>query len=186
MWMILSSRDRLSRAVTWWGCLVLVAFLFASCHPQEDSMVPREPEHVHDAPRPAKPRADHRPAPIDSSQLRTTVELKSVSIGKLDGRMAELAGARFRKAAADPLVITVQLQHPLDQLPRTSSPVIVFNGKELMNTRGLAEARDRLVAFLPDRSLIRATNTVTVFWIGNKELTMTRRPLMLRAEDVPD
>lgn len=185
MWMILRFPDKLRHSLTLFGCFALMASLFTSCHPQEGVyIVPQGPDYAHDAPRPAKLPTEEKPAPIDNSQLRRPVELKSVSVRKLDSKMAELAGAQFLKAATDPIVIMIQARYLFDPLPRTSSPVIVLNGRKLMNTRGFVGASDKLVAFLPDRSLIKDINTVRVFWVGNEELTTTKRPLTFRVEDI--
>lgn len=185
MWTISSFPDKLRPLLTLLGCFALMWFIFISCHPREGVyVIPRAPKAAPEGPGQAKPPTETKPSPIESSQLRTPVELRAVVVRKMDSTMARLAGPQFLETATDPLVIEVKSQIPFDPLPRTSSPVIVLNDKKLMNTYLLPDAADRLVAFLPDRAGIQDTNTVVVVWIGNEELTRTRRPLTFTKGEV--
>jgi hypothetical protein len=187
MWTISSSPVELRRLLMLIGCLMLTAGLLSSCHPREERRVaPRESVVAWDAPAAAEQPRGARPPQIDSSQLRRPAELKAVSVRRLDPNMAEIAGKEFLRTAKDPIVIVVRAQVPFDPTPRTSWPVILLNGRTLKNSRMLPGEESTLVAFLPDRSLIRDTNTVAIAWVGNEEATTTKRPLTFRAADVRD
>ena len=140
-----------------------------------------------DSPRPTRPTIEARPPTIDRSQLVKPVKLVSVSVVKLDEKLAKMAGRNFLKTAKDPLAIRVRVAEQIDPTPRASSPAIVLNGNELINTRLTPTAEgDELVAFLPDRRMIKQENTIAVVWLGNETLTLTKRPLIFKITDVPD
>ena len=132
-----------------------------------------------DAPRPA--RSSKVPLATRRSQPER-VEIKSVTVGRLGGPMTKLAGNDFMRSATDPLVIEVRTQGPLGDLTRTSSPVIVLNGETLSETIPLTP--NRLIAFLPNRKSIKDTNSVVVVWLGQEELTRSRRALTFRSKDI--
>lgn len=137
-----------------------------------------------DAPRPAS--SSNSVASTDQSDSPQVqpqpVELSTVSIRRLDARMRKLAGSDFLKQATAPVVIEVRTQESLGDLTRTSSPVIVFNGEVLSETVPLSP--NRLIAFLPDRRLIKDDNSIAVVWLGNEELTRTKRPLRVKRQDI--
>lgn len=140
-----------------------------------------------DAPRLTKPTpvSEARPQSIDRSQLVKPVELQSVSVYKMDEKMAKLAGKNFLRIAKDPLVIEVLVVEQIDPTPRASSPAIVLNGQTLINTRLHPVGNgDKLVAFLPDHKLIKERNTVAVVWLGNESLTLSKLPLTFKATDI--
>jgi len=140
-----------------------------------------------DAPRTAdaEPVDTTKPRTIDRSQLTKSVELKSVSVYKMDSNMVKLAGKNFLNEADDPLVIEVIVTERIDPTPRASSPAIVLNGQNLINTRiHLVGNGDRLIAFLPDRKLIKDKNSVAVVWLGNETLTLSNHPLTFKATDI--
>lgn len=110
-----------------------------------------------------------------------TVELKSASVRHLDEKMKAMAGAEFLKAAREPLSIEVKTVNPLGNLSRSSLPVIVLNGEKLPGTR--ATNQTTLVAFLPDRSMLKDSNTIAVVWLGD-ERTRTKYPLTLKLEEI--
>jgi hypothetical protein len=118
---------------------------------------------------------------VSGTELFQSVELKSVVVRRLDAALEKLAGPEFRKTATDPLAVEVQTRKPLGNLSGASSPLIVLNGEKFTDT--WATGKDRLVAFLPNRSKIKSTNTVAVVWVG-REATMTKQPLTFRAQDV--
>jgi hypothetical protein len=187
MWMTLNSVGRSRRLVLLFSFALLSGFLLLACRPQGGLYpVPRAPEEPQDAPRPAELPAEEKPPHIDNLQLRRPVELRSVTVGKLDSAMARLAGREFLRKATNPLAIVVEARIPFDPTPRTSWPVIVLNDEKLKNSRSLPGESDKLVAFLPDRSLIRDVNTVKVVWVGNEKLTMTKKPLTFTARDIRD
>jgi hypothetical protein len=161
---------------------LLACAVFAVVLVYAGAVVASAQEVAPDAPRPA--RASNRVVSNTKPRPRQAkpVELSTVSIRRLDERMSKMAGADFVKRATAPLVIEVRTQEPLGDLTRTSSPVIVLNGEVLSETIPLST--DRLIAFLPDRKFIRETNTITVVWLGNEELTRTRRPLRFRSRDI--
>ena len=176
MWTTSSSRaEWLRRAL---ACAGLVC---ACPRPVDAARLPPAP----DAPQQAFPTPGQRPRGVNTSQLREPVELRSVRVRRLDEELARLAGPHFLRTATDPLAIEVVPKTPFDTSPRGSAPVIVLNGEKLVNSRWAADAGTRLVAFLPDRRMIRQTNTVEVFWVGNEELTRTRQPLLFSASEVP-
>lgn len=138
-----------------------------------------------DTPQPARPVVKERPRTIDRSQLVKPVELKSVSVYKMDKKMERLAGKNFLAKADNPLVIEVIVVERIDPTPRASSPAIVLNGKKLINTRlNPVGNGDRLIAFLPDRKLIKDRNSVAVVWLGNETLTLSKRSLTFKAADI--
>ena len=156
--------------------LFAVIFVYAGA-----SWTPAQ-EVAPDAPRPARPAQRVSTTTKNLYKQARTVELRTASIRRLDERMSKMAGADFLKRASSPLVIEVQTQEPLGDLTRTSSPVIVLNGEVLSETVPLAP--NRLIAFLPDRKFITEVNTIAVVWLGNEELTRTRRPLRFRQKDI--
>jgi hypothetical protein len=139
-----------------------------------------------DAPRQRESASDAQPSAQDQAERQFPVELKSVTVRRLDIRidttLAKMAGPEFLSAATDPLVIEVQTEKPLGNLARTSSPVIILNKEQLQATWATGE--DRLVAFLPDRKSLKDANTVAVAWIGNEEETTSRHPLTFKSEDL--
>lgn len=142
-----------------------------------------------DAPRLAKPEpvGKARPQTLDRSQLVKPVELRSVSVYKMDNKMAKLAGKNFLRKADNPLVIEVLVVEQIDPTPRASSPAIVLNGQTLINTRIHPVGNgDRLIAFLPDRKLIKDKNSVAVVWLGNETLTLSKHPLTFKATDIAE
>lgn len=140
---------------------------------------------VPDGPRPVKPVDKDRPRTIDRSQLVKPVELESVSVYKMNEKMAKLAGTNFLRKADNPLVIEVLLVEQIDPTPRASSPAIVLNGQTLINTRLHPVGNgDKLVAFLPDHKLIEERNTVAVVWLGNETSTLSKHPLTFKATDI--
>ena len=115
------------------------------------------------------------------------MELVSVSVVKLDEKLVKLAGRNFLEGAKDPLAIRVRVAERIDPTPRASTPAIVLNGKNLINTRlSLTGEGNELIAFLPDRRMIKRENTIVVVWLGNETMTRTKRPLTFKVTDVPD
>jgi hypothetical protein len=144
-----------------------------------------QPQSAPDAPRPARP-APPRPGRVEGKVstriVRTSVEIQAVSVIRLDTDLKKLAGKEFLSKAEEPLAINVRTEKPLGNTQRSSSPVIVFNGQNLLNTRSTGQ--QTLVAFLPDRKLLKPKNTIAVVWLGDEQ-TRTRRPLTLKLEDIP-
>jgi hypothetical protein len=83
-----------------------------------------------------------------------------------------------------PIVISVQSQAPLDDTPRTSSPVIVINGEVIKQTRLSPEDPSVLIGLVENPEILRTRNKVEVYWVGNEELTRTRKPLVLTLGDL--
>jgi hypothetical protein len=117
-----------------------------------------------------------RPATIAHGQLLRPIVLRSVSARRMDPQTKATLGD-FAKSARDAIVIEVRVSEPVDMTPRTSSPVIILNGRTLPDTFVYPERPDVLVAYLPDRSGLRDRNTVHAAWLGNEEMTMSRQPL---------
>jgi hypothetical protein len=134
-----------------------------------------------DAPRPARPNKESTTTPGRRPQFKS-VEIKSVTVGRMSPTMEKLAGADFMRGASNPLVIEVRTQDPLGNLTYTSSPVIVLNGETLSET--IPQGPNRLIAFLPNRRLIKDTNSVVVVWLGREEFTRSKRPLTFRSRDI--
>jgi hypothetical protein len=175
MWMISNFPVKRHPIAVLVACLAFGGFLFG-CRTSTVSQIPP------DAPRSRLPVDEQNPPALDYSQQMIPMELKSVSVHRLDSTLAKFAGPAFIKTASDPFAIEVQTQKPLGNLARTSSPVIILNGDKFTDTWAIG--KDKLVAFLPDLKRIKDTNTVAAVWLGNEELTMTRSPLIFRAEDV--
>ena len=145
--------------------------------------------HAPDSPRPAKAVSQDRPPAVVSAKKEKPAkppELHSVKVTRFDPAMARLAGPRFMIIATNPLMIDVRISWPLVMLPPTSSLVIVLNGTRLHDTWVHPDERNRLVAFLPNRTLVRDRNTVNVVWIGREHTTLTQRPLTFAAADIED
>jgi hypothetical protein len=185
MWTMWNFRVRYAKRINFFTLTGILVFTCSGC--RESRRAPT-PTVAPDAPLAALPAPEARPPSLDRSQLTKPVELKSVAVYRLDREtpLARLASRQFLKTAQDPLVIDVRVLEPLDPLPRTSWPVIVLNGRHLKNTRVGVDANDRLIAFLPDRRQVKRVNTVAVVWIGNEELTLTKRPLTFKATDIKD
>jgi len=178
MWTILNSHVKYLSLTVLLFAILLIGF--ASCTEAPS----QEENYAPDAPRPPKAMMKDRPSPVDRTQLLKPVELVSVSVSKPDREMAKLAGANFMKTARDPLMIKVQVVEPIDPLPRASSPVIILNGENLINTWVLPEKYDTLIAFIPDRKLIKERNRVEVVWLGNEEATRSKQALMFSSRDI--
>jgi hypothetical protein len=180
MWTTSNSRGkrpRLARLCASAAFALLVAFAT-----QPERGVASAQEVAPDAPRPARPPGKPPSALAGRGPQLKRVELRSLTVGRPNGRMAQLAGKDFMGKATNPLVIEVRTQDPLGDLTRTSSPVIVLNGETLSETIPLKP--NRLIAFIPDRRKIKDTNTVVVEWLGQEQLTRSRRPLTFRSRDV--
>lgn len=136
-----------------------------------------------DAPRaaPAQRQAESVVQAADARIAGAPVELRSVVVRGVDDKHRALAGDRFAKDATEPLMIEIATEVPLPSRPGSSSPVIVLNGERLLDTWVVLP--DRLVAFLPDRSRLKANNTVVVEWTGNEAATRTRKPLTFTNAD---
>ena len=172
MLMILNSLADVRRHRGIW--IVVVSFLLISAEAFTQDIAP-------DAPRPARP-AVKPPKPSVQGSPSRTVELRSVVVRRLDAKDKKVAGPEFLRTANEPLVIEVRTLGPLGNLTRTSSPVIVLNGKQLSETIPIPP--NILRAFLSDRKLIRTSNSVRVEWLGDEALTRSRRSLIFRSRDV--
>ena len=181
MWTILNSRARVR---PWVACAALLGMALSACAPAAVGVNQQGEEVAPDAPQPRPTEVQEELPPFLGSDWLQPVELEAVDVRPLDDALVELAGSAFLEKASNPLVIEVFPKEPLDTTPRTSSPVIVLNGEVLDNTWLLPDERSRLVAFLPDAELIKARNTVEVFWVGNQELTRTKEPLVFTAEEM--
>jgi hypothetical protein len=179
MWMTSNFPARERSFVRLFACSAFAVFLACSTH--SGFGVALAQETAPDAPRPARSSKVQPTTPGRRSQPKT-VEIKSVTVGRLDGSTTKLAGVDFMRSATDPLVIEVRTEGPLGDLTRTSSPVIVLNGETLSETIPLMP--NRLIAFLPNRRFIKDTNTVVVVWLGQEELTRSRRALTFRSRDI--
>lgn len=173
MLMILSSLANVGRHLGL--CIVVASVLLISGKAMSQDIAP-------DAPRPAR-AAIKPPKTSEYGSPSGTVEMRSVSVRRLDSKHEKLAGSEFLRTATEPLVLEVRTLRPLGNLARTSSPVIVLNGKQLSETIPISP--NTLVVFLPDRKLIRTTNSVRVEWLGDEALTRSRRPLIFRSSDIP-
>jgi hypothetical protein len=109
------------------------------------------------------------------------VELKAVVVRRLDEKTRKLADPQFLKEADEPLSVEVKTQASLGNLARSSLPVIVVNGRKLLNTRAIDDYT--LVAFLPNLQMLKDSNTVAVVWLGD-ERTETKRPLTFTAKEI--
>ena len=148
---------------------------------QESSQSQSAPDAPRAA-RPTPPRQGKGEGKVSTRIVRTPVEIKAVSVVRLDADLEKMAGKEFLSRAEQPLAINVRTEKPLGNTQRSSGPVIVFNGQNLLNTR--ATGQQTLVAFLPDRKVLKPTNTIAVVWLGDEQ-TRTKRPLTLKLEDIP-
>jgi hypothetical protein len=132
-----------------------------------------------EAPRAPAPR---RPRPPSDTvrQHHRPFALRSAAVHRAEPELRRLGGARFAQTAAQPIAIEVRVAEPIDRRPRDSAPVIVLNGRRLESTQLRPGTDDQLVALLPDRSLLRNTNEITVVWLGNERQT-AGRPLIVAA-----
>jgi len=137
-----------------------------------------------DAPRPA-PVQPKQPRVTTNFEVKKSVELRSVTVGRLTKRMEELAGEAFLKSAKDPIYIQVTtVRGVLGKPALASAPIILLNGERLLTTRSAGP--NSLVAFLPDREKIKDLNSVAVAWIGKQEPTLSKKPLRFRRADIRD
>jgi hypothetical protein len=144
-----------------------------------------QPQYAPDAPRAARPSPSRQvkgEGKVSTRIVRFPVEITAVSVVRVDADLEKMAGKEFLSKAEEPLVIKVRTEKALGNIQRSSSPLIVLNGQNLLNTR--ATGQQTLVAFLPDRKMLRPTNTIAVVWLGDEQ-TRTRRPLTLKLEDIP-
>ncbi len=174
MWMTSNSLVNMCRPAAM-GSALAVAVLTVGCQATRSQHV------APDAPRLAQVIPEPRPPNEIRSNQVSTVELQSVVVRPLEPPLERLAGPEFLQTATEPLFIEVRTQDALGNLSGSSSPIIILNTRKLPNT--WATGSNTLVAFLPDRSGIKATNTVAVMWVG-RQATMTKKPLSFRAEDV--
>ncbi|MCS6915466.1 MAG: hypothetical protein RMK29_14600 [Myxococcales bacterium] len=112
--------------------------------------------------------------------------LRSASVRELEPALARVAGPQFQRTATRPVVLEVRTAEPIDPTPRTCLPLIVLNGRVLPNTYARIEAPDQLLAFLPDRKLLRSVNQVWVVWAGNERQTASPHPLQLEVRGKDD
>lgn len=179
MWMTLSSRANVRS--TMHGPLSIAIAAVLNCYPVLGSAAQIAP----DAPRPAPSVTETKASIVERRPAKTTsVELKSVSVRRPDATQKKMVGAEFMKQATEPLMIEVVVQTALPSQPRTSSPIIVVNGERLTDTWVVLP--DKLVAFLPNRSLLKDVNKVEVMWLGNEKATLTRQPLTFKRSELTD
>lgn len=183
MWTTSNSHARYSWCMNTLVCILLAGLVACSSEVQQRGrQEPPRTEIAPDAPREARLESEAKTAEQETTRSVTSVELRSVTVRRMDSTMARLAGPEFVKTSSEPLVIRVKTQEPLGRLDRTSSPVIVFNETTFPDTWAIS--RDELVAFLPDWKLIRDTNTVAVKWLGDEERARTKQPLILKKKDI--
>ena len=137
-----------------------------------------------DAPKKArKTKMIERPPAMDRSHLLKAVSLKNVKLQKMDPSdktLTKLAGPNFLKKSTKPTIIEVIAAEPFPPSVGTSSPVIEINGVKLTDTVIHPDNNKILVAFLPDRKLLKSgRNVITVVWLGNENATRTKEPLIL-------
>ena len=181
MWTTSNFRAEVPRVVVLLAGLALTG-AFACATPLR---APAGPRLAPDAPRPARPAPEAGQTRPGRSEPVTPVELRSATVRRLRGDdLARMAGPRFMAEAREPLVLEVKTEKPLGNLARTSSPLIILNGKALPDTWAISQ--DTLIAFLSDRGALarEGANTIEVAWLGDEGRTLTRRPLTLRAEDL--
>lgn len=175
MWTTSSLRASANRLTA--GVLAAAGFLHAA-PAQEKPPAP-------DAPLPARAET---PRAVVPPRVRRSVELTSVQVRLLektrDPAITRLAEPVLEKSK-DAVMIEVKLEKPLDPKPRDSWPVIVLNGTRLKNTWPAPGAKDKLIAFVADRKLLKDKNTVSVMWVGDEKRTATKKPLTFEGKDVP-
>jgi hypothetical protein len=160
--------------------LLGVAGVILCAYSQESAAAQSAPDAPRSAPDIAKqqlPAQDQRFQMISKS-----MELKSVSVRRADQTHKNMAGQPFLKEATDPLVVEVQTQQDLPREPRTGSPIIVLNGEKLVDTWAILP--NTLIAFLPNQRKLKEINSVAVVWLGNEDLTLTKRPLTFKRSDI--
>lgn len=173
MWTTSSSRVSTGAALT---------LLLASC------LVPRGPvatvadgTPTPDAPREAAAVAAQPPQ--DTARRYEPVELRSVRALRLASDTMLTRLGRVYRDSAESLALEVITAVPLARWGPSSSPEIYLNGARIGDTWTVGPSR--LVVFLANRQRIRPINSVTVAWLGNEDLTRSRRPLTLRIEELP-
>lgn len=65
-----------------------------------------------------------------------------------------------------PVLISAEVSRPFGDLSRTSSPVIVLNGKPLSNSIVVIDGADRVYAVAPDSGRLGQILRVQVGWLG--------------------
>ncbi len=119
-----------------------------------------------------------RPAVANRSALTTRMKIVEEGARELvfDESMRDLAGQQFVRDATDPVAIEVELTEPIDPTPRAATPLIVLNGTDLLSTMVFPGDPFRLLAFLPNRDLLRPRDDpepdeVEVYWSGSEAAT---------------
>lgn len=143
-----------------------------------------------DAPRAAitKPTqpVTHRVADLPSP----TLKLERVVVRRLDPKdplVVRRLGAIALEPGVAPLSIAVGLRGRTVPLGEgDSSLVIVLNGEPLHNTWVVPDAEYPFVAYLPDDTLIRRQNEVTLRWIGRENNMLMRQRLTFLATEIED
>ncbi|MFO1078412.1 MAG: hypothetical protein U1E73_11880 [Planctomycetota bacterium] len=123
-------------------------------------------------------------AVVQTPQRPEPVELRSVTVTRLDTKVEPWSREEGLQKAREPLLVEVVVARPLDPAAVDSYPLIVWNEQKLHRTRIVPGSPDRLQAYLVDRREVRERNTVHVQWEGREELTKSRQPLVVRADEI--
>lgn len=129
-----------------------------------------------DAPLPAI-EVRERPAP-DAKRGYAPVELTSVRVRRIDADLARFAGPEFMRTARDPVAVEAITATPLPPPLGTASPVLILDGTVYPDTWFFQP--NRLVAFVPDRAVLRAESMAEAMWIGAETVTRSRAPVRFR------
>ena len=129
-----------------------------------------------DAPQPAIAETDHRPPNVAPKYER--IELASVRVRRIDERLAQMAGPQLVKTWRDPLAVEATTAPDLPKPLGASSPVLIINGQIYPDTWFVFP--NHLIAFVPDRAVLRDQSTAEAMWIGGGEVTRSRHPVIFK------
>lgn len=146
----------------------------AAAGASESSVAPDAPLPAIAEPPRTAPNHYREPQPL---------ELDSARLIPVSEELMKYAGPEFARTARAPMAVEARTSVPFDLRPRTSSPMLIVNGRSYPDT--WAFAPDRLVAFLPDASVLRDVNEVEAAWVGAETETRSRRKVTLSRADRP-
>ena len=153
--------------------LVTASGAWGSDAPAPGAPAPRQSPAARAAP--ASPLQRNAADTVSAQAAPRRLKIASVSI---QGVAPAEAAARATLNAADkpvssPVVISVQVAEPFANLERSASPVIVVNGQTITDSFVPHQERNRVVAFVPDGTLLDQSVSVQVGWLGDMERTLS-------------
>lgn len=168
------ARARSSRPAGWW--CPPQALMIATAVAAATAIA--GPAAADDTPAPAAPAAAAAAAdmPRGAPAMAQRVRISEVSVQAVAPGDPAISNTVHPSAMAtlnNPVMISVQVAEPFTDLERSSSPVIVVDGRTLGDSYVPFNERNKVVAIMPDTAGLQATVSVQVGWLGDFPRTLS-------------